>query len=166
MASDTSQTKSSSQTEILYSYTTPRYVQREHSPVWYGIFGLISLILLSYAIFTQSPMMFVVFFLLTVLVILTLHNTPEEITVTITDEGIELSENEVYPYTMIKFFGILQDEEASFISLFLHEGMMRYIRIPLTGENPEDIANILEQFIERKDGQESLVDKLDTILHL
>jgi len=152
--------------EVLYSYTSPSFQRREHSLVWYAVFSLIALILLGYAIVSQSPMMFVVFLLLVILTLLTIQTEPETIEVTITDQGITISEEDTYPYTAIDFFGILYDEDMAFISLFLKEGVIRYVKIPLGSEDAEDIADILTQFLDRKDGQERLVDKLDTILQL
>jgi len=152
--------------EVLYSYTTSSFQSREHSRTWYAVFSLIAVILLGYAIVSKSPMMFVVFLLLVVLTVITIQKEPEIIEVQITEQGIVIPDRDSYPYTNIDFFGILYDEDMAFISLFLKEGIIQYVKVPLGSEDPEDIAAILDQFVERQDGQERLVDKLDTILQL
>ncbi|MFB6225393.1 MAG: hypothetical protein ABEI13_02960 [Candidatus Paceibacteria bacterium] len=154
------------QYEVLYSYTTPSFQERSHSFLWYATFALIGLILLVYAIVSRSPIMFIVFLLLIVLTVFLLRQKPEEIQVDILDKGIRVDQDTVYLYTNIKFFGILYDDDSAAISLFLNKGAMRYVKIPLGNENPEDIAAIIEQFVEREDNQESFIDKLDSMLRL
>jgi len=155
-----------SQYEVIYSYTTPSFQEREHSFVWYATFALIGLILLVYAIVIRSPIMFIVFLLLIVLTVFVLRRTPEDMHVAILDKGIRVNQDTVYLYTNIKFFGILYDDGMPAISLFLDTGAIRYVKIPLGNENPEDIASIIEQFVERQDNQETLIDKLDSVLRL
>jgi hypothetical protein len=46
------------------------------------------------------------------------------------------------------------------------KGVLTHTRIPLGKENPDDIADILEQFIPREDGKESFFDTLDHFLKI
>ena len=91
---------------------------------------------------------------------------PKEILVEINKSGINLDKKTTFRYQDIDSFGIFIKDDIRFISIYLIEGLMRYARIPLGEENPEDIADILEQYIPREDGKERFMDTIDHILKI
>jgi hypothetical protein len=94
------------------------------------------------------------------------NKDPKEIFVEITKNGINLDQKTTFKYQDIDSFGIFIRDDVRFISVYLTEGVMRYARIPLGEENPEDISDILEQYIIREDGKERLMDTMDHILKI
>jgi Ca2+/Na+ antiporter len=151
---------------IIYSYQALEFDKYHKSPTWYVMFSVIFVLLLIYAIITQSPITFIVFVLLFVVTLLISTKEPREILVEITKNGINLDQRTTFRYQDIDSFGVFIREDIRFISIYLTEGMMRYARIPLGKENPDDIADILEQYIPREDGKERFIDTIDHILKI
>ena len=151
---------------LIYSYNALEFDKYHKSPTWYVMFSVIFVLLLIYAIITRSPLTFVVFVLLFVVTLLISSKDPEEIVVEITKSGINLNKKTTFRYQDIDSFGIFIRDDVRFISIYLTEGVLRYARIPRGEENPEDIADILEQYIIREDGKERFMDKIDHILKI
>ncbi|MEY2986000.1 MAG: hypothetical protein RJB24_229 [Candidatus Parcubacteria bacterium] len=151
---------------IIYSYQALEFDKYYKSPTWYVMFSIIFVLLLIYAIIQRSPITFVVFVLLFIVTLLISSKDPKEILVEITKIGINLDKKTTFRYQDIDSFGIFIRDDVRFISIYLTEGMMRYARIPLGEENPEDIADILEQYIPREDGKERFMDTIDHILKI
>jgi hypothetical protein len=150
----------------LYNYQALEFDKYEKTPTWYALFGIIGVLLLVYAIFTRSPMMFVVFVLTFVVTLLISSKDPEYITVEITETGINLDSKRTFQFQDIESFGVFIRQDVRFISLHMAKGVLTHTRIPLGKENPDDIADILEQFIPREDGKESFFDTLDHFLKI
>lgn len=150
----------------LYQYQALEFDKYEKTPTWYVLFGIIGILLLIYAIFTRSPMMFVVFVLTFIVTLLISGKDPKYITVEITDTGINLDSKRTFQYQDIESFGVFIRQDVRFISLHMAEGILTHARIPLGKEDPDDIAAILEQFIPREDGKESFFDTLDHFLKI
>jgi len=157
---------SNTKNSIIYSYQALEFDKYHKSPTWYIMFSVIFVLLLIYAIITQSPITFIVFILLFVVTLLISTKEPKEILVEITKNGINLDQRTTFRYQDIDSFGVFIRDDIRFISIYLTEGMMRYARIPLGKENPDDIADILEQYIPREDGKERFIDTIDHILKI
>lgn len=151
---------------IIYSYEALEFDKYHKSPTWYVMFSAIFILLLIYAIITRSPITFVVFLLLFIVILLISNKEPKNILIEITKNGINLDRKRTFRYQDIDTFGVFIRDDVRFISIYLTEGMMRYARIPLGEENPEDIADILEQYIPREDGKEKFMDTIDHILKI
>jgi type IV secretory pathway VirB3-like protein len=150
----------------LYQYQALEFDKYEKTPTWYVLFGIIGILLLVYAIFTRSPMMFVVFVLTFIVTLLISSKDPKSITIEITETGINLDSKRTFQYQDIESFGIFIRKDIRFISLHMATGVITNARIPLGKENPDDIADILEQFVPREDGKESFFDTLDHFLKI
>jgi len=157
---------SDNKSSTIYSYQALEFDKYHKSPTWYVMFSIIFVLLLIYAIIQRSPITFVVFVLLFIVTLLISSKDPKEILVEITKIGINLDKKTTFRYQDIDSFGIFIRDDVRFISIYLTEGMMRYARIPLGEENPEDIADILEQYIHREDGKERFMDTIDHILKI
>lgn len=150
----------------IYTYQAPEFDKYQKTTTWYILFGVIGLMMLLYAVFTRSPMMFVVFLLTFIVTLLVSSKDPKIIQVDITTNGINLDSKRTFRYQDIESFGVFIREDVRFISLHLTEGMVSHARIPLGAQSPEDIADILEQFIPRVDGKETFFDTIDHILKI
>ena len=157
---------STSQVSSIYSYQSPEFDKYEKTPTWYILAGIIGIILLSYAIIEQSPMMFVVILLTLVVTLLISNKDPQIITIDITTSGITLDKKRIFQYQDIESFGVFKRGEIQFISLYMAEGLLSHTRIPVGKEDPEEIAEILSQYIPREDGKESFFDTLDHFLKI
>lgn len=162
---ETPQSPSSTKSSIIYQYTTLEFDKFERTPTWYMIFSLIGILLLSYAIIERAPLMFFVFLLTFVVTLLISRKDPKEVQVTITPSGVAVGKN-MYLFTDIESFGVFRHTDSAFLSLYLSKGIIHYNRVPLGKEDPEEIANIISQFVPREDGKESFFDIFDYILKI
>lgn len=153
-------------TSVIYKYKALEFDKYDKTPTWYVMFSVIFVLLLVYAIIMRSPITFIVFVLLFILILLISNKDPKTILVEITKNGINLDKKKTFQYQDIDSFGIYVKNDIKFISLYLNEGWMQYARIPLGDEKPEEIADILEQYIPREDGKERLIDNIDHILKI
>jgi len=154
------------QNNLIYSYEALEFDKYHKSPTWYVMFSIIFILLLIYAIIQRNPITFVVFLLLFIVVLLISTKDPKNILVEITKSGINLDQKTTFRYQDIEAFGVFIRNDIRFISIYLTEGMIKYARIPLGKENPEDIADILEQYLIREDGRERFADTIDHILKI
>lgn len=151
---------------IIHTYQAPEFDKYQKTTTWYILFGVIGIMMLLYAVLTRSPMMFIVFLLTFMVTLLVSSKDPKIIQVDITTNGINLDSKRTFRYQDIESFGVFIREDVRFISLHLTEGMVSHARIPLGAQSPEDIADILEQFIPRVDGKETFFDTIDHILKI
>ena len=158
--------KTTSSKHILYSFTTKEFPEYERSINWYISLIVIGVLLLIYAIFSQSYMMFLSFLLIIALILILANKQPRDIIVKITNSGIILNDEIVYLYDDIDYFGVFVNPPDSYLSLYMKDGFTPYNKVPIGKENPEDIANIVEQFLSREDGKENIFHKIDNILKL
>jgi len=154
------------QNNLIYSYEALEFDKYHKSPTWYVMLLIIFILLLIYAIIQRSPITFVVFVLLFIVTLLISTKDPKEIVVEITKSGINLDQKTTFRYQDIEAFGVFIRNDIRFISIYLTEGMIKYARIPLGKENPEDIADILEQYLIREDGRERFTDTIDHMLKI
>ncbi len=159
-------TNTTSSKNIIYSFETKEFPEYERSVRWYISLLVIGLLLIIYAIFSQSYMMFLSFILIIALILILANKEPRNIIVKITNSGIILNDEIVYLYDDIDTFGVFVSPPNSYLSLYMRDGFTPYNKVPLGKENPEDIANIIEKFISREDGKENIFHKLDNILKL
>ncbi len=151
---------------LVYSYQAPEFDRYEKTPTWYILAGIIAIILLAYAVIEQSPMMFIVILLTFILTLIISNKEPQIITIDISTTGITLDQKKTFQYQDIESFGVFKRGEVQFISLYMMVGILTHTRIPVGKEDPEDLAEILSQYIHREDGKESFFDTLDHFLKI
>ncbi len=151
---------------LVYSYQSPEFDRYEKTPTWYILAGIIAIILLAYAVIEQSPMMFIVILLTFILTLIISNKEPQIITIDITTTGITLDQKKTFQYQDIESFGVFKRGEVQFISLYMTVGILTHTRIPVGKEDPEELAEILSQYIPREDGKESFFDTLDHFLKI
>lgn len=157
---------SEQQSSNIYSYQALEFDKYEKTKTWYILFGIIGILLLSYAVVLRSPITFVVFLLTFIVTLLISNKDPKQILVEITRNGINLDRKKTFRYQDIDSFGVFIRDDVRFISLHMASGVLAHARIPLGSESPDEIAEILEQFIPREDGKERFMDILDHFLKI
>ncbi len=153
-------------TSLLYSYQAREFEKYERNVTWYIGFSAIGILLVIFSIISQSPLMFISFILLFIIVLIVSSKNPQTIQVDINKSGIIIDKKRIFRYQDIEAFGIFINGPIRYISLYLENGIMQYARVPLGTENPEEIADLLANFIVREDGRERIVDQLDHILKI
>lgn len=145
--------------KILLEWYTPEFMPYPRSATWFLAAGILVLSLISYAIFTGSATMAIVFILLGGAYVLTHNQNPKVIQIRITELGIYVGD-QFYPYNAIRAFWIVF--KPPFVrKLYLQVGAKssRELKVELMGQNPVALRQLLAKEIpEIEGGQEALSD--------
>ena len=147
-------------------WEAPEYEVYEKSTIWYVVFGSIILLIVAYAIYSNSPIMAATFVLAGVVGYINLQKEPQIVEFRINYKGIRAG-NELYEYENIKSFWIFYDPpHTRVLSLHTNAALMPFIHIPLGDEDPVEIREMLIEFIPEIKQEPSIVDALSRFLHI
>ncbi len=123
--------------------------------------------IVAYAIYTNSPLMAIVFILIGMIGYLSLNREPEMIRFTITTKGISTG-REFYEYGHLRSFWILSDHPDIPKELVIETSgaLVSRILIPLADQDVDAIRSFLVTCLAEKKYEPSLIDTLGRILHI
>lgn len=152
--------------EILHSWQAPEFEIYEKSGRWYIIAALFIGIMVVYALFSDSPIMAIVFILIGIVGYIYSQRNPNVVTFTITSKGIS-AKKEMYLYENIFSFWIFYEPtQAKVISLHTKASMLPFVHIPLGDEDPVMIREMLLENIPEIKQDPNLIDTIEKILHI
>ncbi len=153
--------------KLLLRWKAPEFINHYRSPRWFIVAGSILLLLVAYALYTQSATMAVVFIVLAGVYYLTHNQEPKIIDIKLTELGIFV-DKKFYAYHMINSFWIVyQPPYVQTINLRLGNKSLSRITIQLDRQNPVDVRKILSKEIPEIEGQdESMTDIFIRLLRL
>lgn len=132
----------------LLSWHFPEFEKYDRTPTWYIIFFAIAGLLLVYAILTVSFLFAVIIVMCTIIILFWHRKEPTELDINVMEAGIEIG-NKFYMYKEIKSFFIIYEPphvQTLFIQLKTHTKPR--ISVPLNGQNPVKVRDLLLNFIE------------------
>lgn len=133
-------------------------------PKWYLYIALILAAIVAYAVYTNSPLMAIVFILIGILGYIYLHQEARELDFLITKDGI-IAGREIYRFDNIKSFWIFYEPgEIKVISLETRSLLTPYVHIPIAGEDPVAIREVLLKYIPEVKQEPNVVDFLERII--
>jgi hypothetical protein len=149
---------------VLHFWSAPEYEMKEKSQKWLMVAALILIVFISYAVYSNSPIMAFTFILIGVVGYILINKKPNVVEFAITDDGVAVG-NELYEYHNIHSFWIFYEPgEIKAISLFIDSKLNPYVHIPLANEDPVKIRELLLQYIPEKRQEFRLVDRIDQML--
>lgn len=152
--------------KILYSWRAPQFEVYEKSGRWYIIAAVFILAMIAYALYTNGPMMAIVFILIGIVGYIYSQKDPLVVTFAITDEGI-IADKEIYLYENIKSFWIFYDpHHTKTISLHTKASTFPFVHIPIGDENPAKLHEILTEYIPEIKQDPSMIDTIERVLHI
>lgn len=152
--------------EVLHSWKAPEFEVYEKSARWYLLGALFISSIILYALYTNSPIMAITFILLGIVGFIYLQKDPRIVNFRVTTKGV-LADNQLYDYENIHSFWIFYEEpNIKIISLHTKASMLPYIHIPLHGEDPVKIRELLMLHIPEIKQDASLIDALERVLHI
>ena len=152
--------------KILHSWRAPEFEVYEKSGRWYIIAALFIASMVAYAIFTNSPIMAIVFILIGIVGYIYSQRNPKIVTFTITSKGV-LANNEMYLYDNIFSFWIFYEPtHTKVISLHTKASMLPFVHIPIENENPVKLRELLMQNIPEIKQDPSLTNTIGRFLHI
>lgn len=157
--------------ETNYEEVIHQWKAFEHEPYSVGrkfyIFSTIFLgALITYAIFSNSPIMAITFILIGIVGYLFLQKEPRVIDFKITCDGI-IAENEIYEFDTLKSFWIFYNPPyEKILSLRSKSAFVPYIHIPIGDEDPVLIRSIIIDFIPEIKQEHGIADSAERLLHM
>lgn len=153
--------------KLLITWKAPDFIPHQKSTRWFVIAGVIVLMLIAYAIYTNSATMAIVFVVLAGVYYLTHSQDPKIIDIKITELGIFV-DTIFYPYNMINSFWIVYHPPyIHSLYLKLSNKTLSKIVIQLDSQNPVEVRKALSKEIPEVEGEgESASDFLVRLLRL
>lgn len=152
--------------EIFHSWHALEHEHIDITPKAYAIAGSVLFSVVLYAIFTDSPLMAIVFILIGAVGYLSTQRDPQMLEFLITSKGV-IAGNELFGYKGMDSFWIFEDMEFQpFISFHTPGKMTTHLHIPLGDSDPEMVREILSQFLPEYEHELGLVDTLGKMFHI
>jgi hypothetical protein len=152
--------------EILYSWQAPEFEVYEKSRTWYIVGTVFILTMVTYAAFTNGPVMAITFILLGIMGYIYSQKDPRVITFSITSKGV-LADKEFYSYENIFSFWIFYEPtHTKTISLHTKASVFPFVHIPIQDEDPVKLRELLLKNIQEIKQDQSLIDTIEKVLHL
>ncbi len=145
--------------EILFSWTTPEFIQGEKSTGWFWALGIISLAMIVVSLLMKNFLFALIIVLATFLIYIQAKKHPRKIKITLTEKGVTIEEKN-YDWSDFRSFWIFEAPEIRSLSLLSKKITQPQIYIPLDEQSPEKIKEILIKFLPEKKQEESLIDAI------
>lgn len=140
------------------SWDTPEYILYKKTADWYWSLGIISTALVGIAIWQQNFLFALIALIGGFAVALYAVRIPRIIHITISIKGVEIDDR-VYPYeTLSSFWIFYRPGGTKELSLLSEKIFMPRIAIPLGNADPNEIRDLLIEFMPEKVQEESLTD--------
>lgn len=160
-----------SEPQTAYGKVLLNWKAHEHEPLELGpksriIVIIILVTIIAYALYTNSPLMAIVFILIGVVGYLSFYREPKEVMFLITSKGV-IAGNEFYEYDSLESFFIYDKPPfENILSIQTNGRLIPYVHIPITGINVSLLRDTLDEFIPEEEHHPGLVDTLEKILHI
>jgi hypothetical protein len=152
--------------KILHQWSAPEFEVYEKSARWYLLFAFFIALMVTYALYTNGPIMAITFILIGIVGYIYLQKDPRIITFSITTKGVT-ADKEMYLYENIHSFWVFYDpHHTRTISLHTKASMLPYVHIPIQDENPVELRELLIQNIPEIKQDPGLIDAIERVLHI
>ncbi len=146
----------------LLEWSIAEYDEHVRPTAWYVIMTAVGSVLVGYAILTDNFMFAIIIVLFAIIVFLQSHQKPIVIPFRITELGVIIN-NRLYQYSELKdFYIIYQPPEVKMLFIETIATMRPRLRIPLMDMNPNEVRELLLEFLEEnvQKEEEPLSDKI------
>ncbi|MCD4693817.1 hypothetical protein K8R62_00460, partial [bacterium] len=140
----------------IISWEIPEYKKHDRGRGWYVLSGIMAVIFLLYALFSQNFLFAIFIEIVSIILILNEGKNPIKIKVAITDDGVQIGKN-LYEFDDFKNFSIIYKPDQNIKNLYFEFDSYIKQRLSLSLEdiNPikikELLSPILKEDTDRKD---------------
>ncbi|PIX90955.1 MAG: hypothetical protein COZ27_04355, partial [Candidatus Moranbacteria bacterium CG_4_10_14_3_um_filter_41_65] len=157
---------SSTYGKVLLSWKAPEHEPLELGPKSRIIVTILLVLIIAYALYTNSPLMAIVFILIGVTGYLSLYREPKEVLFFVTSKGI-IAGNEFYEYESLESFFVYDTPPfEDILSIQTNGKLVPYVHIPVPDMNITLLKDTLDEFIPEEQHEPGLVDTLEKLLHI
>ena len=134
--------------KVLASWTIKEYTQYKRKLGWYVIAGLLGIVLLVYAVWTFNFLFAIIIILFGIIIYIQTRGKPEDMTVSVAEDGIEVGDT-FYPYKLIKKFWIIYEPpEVKNLYLEINRIFRPELSIDMGKVNPLKVRKALLKYTE------------------
>jgi hypothetical protein len=152
--------------KVLSRWQAPEFEVYERGEKWLTYLSIVLVVIIAYAVFTNSPVMAITFVLIGVVGYIYAHKDPKTITFLITEEGV-VAGRELYTFDNIKSFWIFYEPHGIKVaSLHLKSHLLPYAHIPIHTEDPVAIRETLLKYVPEVKQEPNLVDTFERLLRI
>jgi hypothetical protein len=153
--------------KMLAQWETLDHTPTEHGQKTYMVIIAVFIVIVAYALYTNSPLMAIVFILIGMVGYLSLNQQEEPTQYTITDKGITVG-REFYPFEDISSFFILEDHPDFPKHLIIQTDgwLVSHVHIPLAEQRAEAIRHILISAVSEQKYEPGLIDTIEKMFHI
>ena len=148
---------------ILYSWTALEFGRTDRRPAWYLWAILIATALGAYLVYRQDWLRLAVLVMVAITTGLTLRMRPREFEHRLTDQGVGVGKK-FYPYKDFSGFAILISPEGAKLVLSPVRKLGPALSLQLGGADVEKIRAVLSEYLEEKEMDEDLLDRMNRAL--
>ena len=131
---------------ILAEWTAHEFQHREKGPGWYLTLAVLAVLIVAYELIQRDYFAALTLFIAAVVIGYAASLYPDEITVSISDDGIHIGDSFV-PYHNIRKFWIVSHDKANEIHLETTAYFNSHLIVQLAEEDPKEIREILRNYI-------------------
>lgn len=153
--------------EIFAKWQISAYPHYERGALWYILTGLVGGGLLVASLATYNLLLAALIVMVGVVLVIQGGTHPPQIDVEVGSLGIRRGSH-FYNYKSIDRFWIVYDPPIKSLHLILPRSLFSIVHVPIDGENPTELREILKKFI-REDMQkdsEPILDSISRILKI
>jgi hypothetical protein len=135
------------------------YVHHQKSPLWYGVVGLVVIILCALAIWLNLWLEIGVFIVAGIAVIVYASKPPRTLTYELSEAGIVI-DGRMHPFAEFRSFGVVQDAEWHSLDLEPVKRFSPRLVLLFDDEDVEVLTDHLEQYLPREDHDPDVVERI------
>lgn len=152
-------------TESLIEWRASEYITKEKGHIWFILFGVAVLILLSIAIFLMKDILFSILIVVMGVAIVVFARRPaHEMTYQLNNEGLSVN-GKFFPFNNFRAFGILREGGMYSVSLLPVKRFSPSVDVYFPPENGEAIVDILGARLPMEELKPDVIDKITDKLH-
>ncbi|MDR3559270.1 MAG: hypothetical protein P4L58_02625, partial [Candidatus Pacebacteria bacterium] len=122
--------------------------------------------IVSYAIWTNSPVMAITFILIGVVGYVYVEKDPRELYFALAEDGI-IAGREIYEFNNLESFWIFYEPgDIKVISLKTKSHLVPYVHIPIHDQDPVAIRKVLLDYIPEEKHEPGFIEAIDRLLRL
>ncbi len=145
--------------EPILVWEAHEFNPRNHSSDWYWIVGIITVAIMAISIILGNIFLAIIVGLGTFLLAFLTTRTPDLVPIAIFEKGIQVAHH-FYPYKDLHSFAIVEREYIPKLIFRSKRFFAPYHIIKIEGYHPDDIAEVLQNYLPEDDHVEPLLYKV------
>ncbi len=144
--------------EILISWTAQEFIEKKKGRAWFIVLGIVALALFVTGIIMKNYIFSIIIALASFLIFIQALRRPQKIKTEIFEDRVVINNLFKIIFKEIKSFWIFEETDLNTLCLETSKLAQPKIYLPLGQQAPDEIRQILTQFINEVKQEESLVD--------